>query len=346
MDQGKIIRFCLVALPGGILLLGVASVFVTHFVGGKDVETEKAKAKQEQAAEIMRKPVTQEDLEKYVKTLAGDIGERNMSNYKSLRAAAFWIESTIGPSNMGYVVDRQNYEVDGQMVWNVVAELPGSTHANEIVIIGAHYDTVEGSPGANDNGTGVAALLSLANAFSGSNPARTLRFVAFVNEEPPHSHTEFMGSVVYAKYLEKQGVKVVAMVSLDTIGSFSNEPGSQKIPEGLPGETFPSTGSFVALVGNPENESLVEKVEKAYESAGAKVPALAVALPETIEGWGGSDHWSFWRSGYPALMVTDTAPYRYPHYRQPSDTPEQIDFPRFTEVVKGLRAVVESLANP
>ncbi|MCB1230655.1 MAG: M20/M25/M40 family metallo-hydrolase [Verrucomicrobiae bacterium] len=293
----------------------------------------------------MRKPVSQEDLEKYVSVLANDIGERNLANDKKLRAAAYWIESSLGPSNMGYTVDRQKYEVDGQEVWNVVAQLPGTEYANEIVVVGAHYDTVPGCPGANDNGTGVAALLALANAFTGTQPARTIQFVAFVNEEPPYFQTDSMGSVVYAKQLGRQGAKVAAMISLETIGCYSDEPGSQKLPEGLPPGAFPDVGNFIAFVGNTESQSLIDHAKNAYDGAGVDVPSLAAALPESINGVGWSDHWSFWREGYPAFMVTDTAPFRYPHYHEPTDTPDQIDFPRYTDVVKGLRAVVDSLAN-
>lgn len=346
MDQGKIIRACLIGLPTGILVLGVATIFVTHFWGGEDQEIIEANEKRAEVAGMMRKPVAQSDLEKYVSVLAGDIGERNLGNYKKLRAAAFWIESSLGPSNMGYQVDRQKFEVEGEEVWNVVAELPGLERADEIVVVGAHYDTVPDCPGANDNGTGVAALLALANSFSGMKPKRTIQFVAFVNEEPPYFHTEEMGSVVFAKQLSRQGAKVAAMISLETMGFFSDEAGSQQLPEGVPAGSFPDTGNFIAFVGNPGSSAMMELAGEAYGKAGVAVPAKVAALPESVDGVGWSDHWSFWQEGYPAMMVTDTAPFRYPHYHEPTDTPERIDYSRFTEVVKGMQAVVEELANP
>lgn len=326
--------------------MGVATVFVTHIFGGRDAEVVEAEEKQTRAAGILRKPVNQEDLEKYVKVLAGDIGERHLGEYKKLRATAFWIESSLGPSNMGYLVNRENYEVDGQTVWNVIADLRGTERADELVVVSAHYDTVPGSPGANDNGSGVAALLSLANSFSGTTPARTIRFVAFVNEEPPHFHTDTMGSLVHAKNLARRGAQVTAMISLEAIGYFTDAPGSQKQPEGVPTGLFPETGNFIALVGKPESRSLLDQVAKAYQQTGPGVPAMVAALPESVEGAGWSDHWSFWQAGYPAIMVTDTAPYRYPHYHRPTDTADRIDYARFTEVVKGLRAAVDALANP
>ncbi len=350
MDQGKVIRFSLVALPAGILVLGVASVFITHILGGRDVETEKAKGKQEQAAEIMRRPVGREALEKYVTTLAGDIGERNLANPGKLRAAAFWIESTIGPSNMGYAVDRQKYEVDGKSVWNVVAELPGSVRAQEIVIVGAHYDTAAGGAGFNDNATGVAALLSVANALSGSNPSRTVRFVAFANGEAPSSERETRGSLVYARQLAEVGAKVVAVVNLDSLGAYRDAPGSQRTPEGWTGEPLPDTGNFIALVGDGKSRPLVDAVAGAYGSAGVGVPARVVILPEAVgDPWGAGDHASFRESGYPAVLVTDTGALRGATDGPATETPEApeaIDFARFTEVVKGLQQVVESLATP
>ncbi|MCB1080046.1 MAG: M28 family peptidase, partial [Verrucomicrobiae bacterium] len=163
--------------------------------------------------------------------------------------------------------------------------------------------------------------------------------------EPPYFHTETMGSLVHAKRLAKMGGRVTAMLSLETIGCFLDGPGSQRVPDGLPKDQFPSIGNFVALGGNPQSESLVTAAGDAWNRAGVGVSALPVTLPESIEGAGWSDHWSFWQAGYPALMVTDTAPFRYQHYHRPTDTADQIDYARFTEVVKGLRAVIEELAN-
>lgn len=345
MDQGKFIRLCLVALPIGLLLIGAGAVFVTEFVLAEPAGPDDASRKQAEAARLTRRAVSRADLERYVTLLAGDIGARHLGEPKSLRAAAYWIESTLGPNNIGYPVTRERYQAGGVEVWNVVADLPGGRLAGEMVVVGAHYDTVPGSPGANDNATGVAALLSLAHSFAGETPDRTIRFVAFANEEPPHFHTESMGSLVHARHLAKTGAKVTAMISLETIGYFSDEPGSQRTPPGLPAERFPAVGNFVALVGNPASEPLVRAAGAAWEQAGVPVTALPIALPETVEGAGGSDHWSFWQAGYPALMVTDTAPFRYPHYHRPTDTAERIDFGRFTEVVKGLRSVIEALAE-
>lgn len=347
MDTGRLIRFCLVGFPAGLLLIGVGSVFYTQLTGGPSTEETESAEKKSKAAGIMRKDVNREDLERYLNVIAGDIGERNTGTHDNLRAAAFWIESTMGPNNMGYPVRKQRYQAGGKEVWNVIVELPGTSRSDEIVVIGAHYDTVPGCPGANDNGTGVAALLSLANAFSGSKNARTLRFVAFVNEEPPFFQTDQMGSLVYARSLRNDGVEVVAMLALETIGHFSDEPGSQKSPPGLEGE-LPGKGDFIALVGDAKSRGILDSALAAYEEsgAGASVPIVGGVFPLEVAGVGWSDHWSFWEAGYPALMLTDTAPYRYPHYHKPTDTPDRIDFERFTEVVKGMQSVVNAWANP
>lgn len=297
-----------------------------------------------EAAALKRRGVNQVDLEKFVDMLAIRIGERNVALPEALEQAAFWIESTLGPGNMGYVVERQVYEVEGREVRNLIAELPGSNRRNEIVIVGAHYDTVLGSPGANDNGTGVAAMMALAQAFAGDRQERTVRFVAFVNEEPPYFHTDLMGSRVYARRCRGRKEKIVAMISLETIGYFSNAEGSQQVPPGLDGR-FPSRGNFLAFVANEESRYLADSARVAFMNT-SKIPALAGAFPVEVPGVAWSDHWSFWQEGYPGVMVTDTAPYRYSHYHKASDTPDKIDFEQFTDAVRGLEAVVRTWANP
>lgn len=347
MDQGKIIRFCVVALPAGLLLSGAVSVYLTHLSEGRDPDLVAAERKRQEAAAILRRPIERADLEKYVRTLATDIGERHLGEPVTLRTAAYWIESTLGPSNLGYTVEREKYQVGGEDVWNVVAELPGGRLADQTVVVGAHYDTVPDCPGANDNGTGVAALISLAGAFAGTVPDRTICFVAFANEEPPYFRTDDMGSRVHAARLKQTGAKVTAMLSLETMGFYSGAPQSQKSPANLPADAgqFPGVGDFVALVGNPESKPLIDTARTAWEKASLGVKSLPVILPASVAGIDWSDHASFWRAGYPAFMITDTAPYRYPHYHLPTDTPDRIDFERFTEAVKGIKAVVEQLAS-
>jgi hypothetical protein len=282
------------------------------------------------------------DLRRRVTFLAEEIGERNVQRFpRELDRAAAYIEADL--SEAGYEVRRQAYEVDGTTCFNLDVEIPGRARADEIVVIGAHYDTVPRSPGANDNGSAVAAMLSLARKFAESTPDRTLRCVAFVNEEAPYGHTEQMGSWVYARRCRARGEKVTAMLSLETIGYYTDAPGSQKYPRPID-LIYPSTGNFITFVGNTRYGTLVRQVVGAFRRA-ERFPSQGGALPEYFSDIGRSDHWSFWQEGYPALMVTDTANFRYPHYHTPQDTVDKIDFERTARVVRGLGGVIHELAG-
>jgi len=277
-----------------------------------------------------------------VKHLAGEIGERNVIHRpRELNQAADYIEAEF--ARAGYEVRRQEYNVSGTDCFNLEVEISGTSLPDEIVIIGAHYDSVTGSPAANDNGSGVAALLGLARRFSRRTCERTLRFVAFVNEEAPYAHTEQMGSWVYARRCRERGEKVSAMLSLETIGYYSDTPGSQKYPP-LVGLLYPSTGNFIAFVGNTRYSDLVRQVVGAFRR-NEQFPSEGAALPQAIRSIARSDHWSFWQEGYPALMVTDTAPFRYPYYHTPEDTVDKIDFERTARVVRGLQSVITELVS-
>ena len=281
------------------------------------------------------------ELRQYVEALAGRIGERNLRQYRNLVDAAETIEQAL--ADCGYAVERQEYDVEGRTCVNLAAEIPGADRREEIVVVGGHYDSVLFCPGANDNGTGVAATLALARALSDFRPSRTLRFLCFVNEEPPFFQTANMGSRVYAKRCRQRGENITAMICLETIGYYSDEKGSQHYPPPL-GLLYPSTGDFIAFVGNYGSRVLVRQVVGSFRRQ-AEFPSEGGAVPGVLPGIGWSDHWSFWKEGYPALMVTDTAPFRYPHYHQPTDTPDKIDYERTARVVSGVQAVVRELAG-
>lgn len=282
------------------------------------------------------------DLRQHVAHLAEEIGERNLLRRpRKLAQAAEYIEGDL--VEVGYSVQRQEYEVSGTTCCNLEVEISGTARQDEIIVIGAHYDTVPGSPGANDNASAVAALLSLARRFAGSEVERTLRFVSFVNEEAPYAHTEEMGSWVYARRCREREENVTAMLSLETIGYYNDSPGSQKYPRPI-GLFYPSTGNFIAFVGNTRYGKLVRQVVGAFRKS-ERFPSLGGALPEAIADISRSDHWPFWQEGYPALMVTDTAPFRYPYYHKPEDTVNKIDFERLARVVRGLAGVVVALAG-
>ena len=285
-------------------------------------------------------------LRRDVEMLASEIGPRGVVRPIELAASADFIERSL--QQAGYDVQRQCFDVHGVTCCNLVAQISGSSRADQIIVIGGHYDSVlvDGifCPGANDNASGVAATLALASAFGGRQTTRTLRFVFFVNEEPPYFQQSEMGSWVYAKRCRERDENIVAMLSLETIGCYSDERGSQKYPFPL-GLLYPSTGNFITFVGNVGSRKLVRESIGSFRRH-AKFPSEGGAFPGSMPGVGWSDHWAFWQEGYPAIMVTDTAPYRYPHYHQASDTPDKLDYDRMARVVEGLEQVVVDLANP
>ena len=230
-------------------------------------------------------------------------------------------------------------------VENLEAVLQGGAKAHEVVVVGAHYDTAAGGPGADDNASGVASMLAIARALAASHhaPARTIRFVAFVNEEPPYFWNAEMGSLVYAKACKARGDAIVAMLSLETLGYYRDEPGSQKYPP-IVSSFYPDRGDFVAFVGNLGSRGVVHDAIRTFRGAEA-FPSEGATLPSFVTGVGWSDQWSFWQVGYPGVMVTDTAPFRNPHYHQMSDRPDTLDYARLARVTEGLVAVVKKLAD-
>jgi len=273
-----------------------------------------------------------------VQMLAGQIGERNMARYPQLNAAADFIETSF--SRVGLQPRRDSYDFQGRACHNIEAEIRGPRP--EILLIGAHYDSVFGSPGANDNGSGVAAMLALARQFAGKPAQHTLRFVAFVNEEPPYFLTGQMGSSVYAGRCKAHGDRISAMISLETIGYFSDAPHSQTYPAPGLGVFYPSVGNFIGFVSNVPSRNLLRRVIGLFRKH-AKIPSEGAALPAFIPGVSWSDQWSFWQHGYLGIMITDTAPFRYPHYHSATDTPDKLDYDRFALVVSGMEKVIEEL---
>jgi Zn-dependent M28 family amino/carboxypeptidase len=280
-------------------------------------------------------------LRDHVAVLAGDIGERNVFRPDRLERAARHLEKTL--ESFGYPAAGQRFECQGVEVRNLEAEVAGRSRPGEVVVVGAHYDSVVGCPGANDNGSGVAAVLELARRWRGRGAARTVRFVLFVNEEPPFFQTGDMGSLHYARRSKERGENVVAMLSLETMGFFTDEEGSQQYP--FPFSLFyPSRGNFIAFVGNISSQRLVRRSVATFRRH-ASIPSEGAAVPGAITGVGWSDHWAFWENGYPGVMVTDTAPFRYPEYHTPGDTPDRVRFSHLARVVAGLEAVVADLAG-
>lgn len=281
-----------------------------------------------------------DSLRGHVEALAS-IGPRTLYAPPALERAVQYVETSFGAA--GYAPGRQVFRVDDVPCANVEVEVRGRSDRGEILVVGAHYDSVEISPGADDNASGVAGLLELARRFRARAPRRTIRFVAFVNEEPPHFRTRSMGSWRYAQRSRQRREKIVAMLSLESIGYYDDTPGSQHYPPPL-ALFYPSRANFIGFAGNLASARLVRTCVSAFRRR-ARTPAEGAAVPELIEPVGWSDQWAFWQTGVPALMVTDTAPFRNPHYHTPDDLPETLDYATMTDVVEGLTGVVEELAG-
>ncbi len=277
-------------------------------------------------------------LRTHVAAIAGQI--HNTENPQALAQAARYIERQL--REMDYAVAIQRYPSSGVEVENLEVEIRGATRPREIVVIGAHYDSAPDTQGANDNASGTAMVLELARRFRTSRPERTLRFVLFSNEEPPHFKMPTMGSLVYANRSRARNENIVAMLSLETIGYYTDAPDSQQYPSILK-PLFPSTGNFIAFVGDLRSRALVRQSIAAFRSA-QDFPSEGLAAPSEIEGVDWSDHGSFWRNGYRALMITDTAIFRYPHYHSAQDTPDKLDYDKMARVAHGVGAVVGALA--
>ncbi len=280
-------------------------------------------------------------LRRHVVTLALGIGERHVGRPQSLHAAEAYIAGEFAA--IGYEVARQTYVAEGVASSNLEVSVPGGLRGAEIVLAGAHYDTVPGSPGADDNASGVAALIEIARALHDAPCERTVKLVAFVNEEPPFFYWGEMGSRVYARAARARGDDIRVMLSLEMLGCYSDAPGSQAYPP-LLRFFYPKAGNFIGFVSNLRSRRALREVVRAFKSA-TDFPCESLASPALVPGVSWSDQLSFWREGYRAVMVTDTAFYRYPHYHRATDTPEKLDYARMARVVEGLAGALTMLAG-
>lgn len=266
-----------------------------------------------------------------VDTLAGTIGERNVATPGSLDAAARWISGEF--SSAGYSPRLEPFAAGSEMVSNVYAEVPGQSGSG-VVVVGAHYDSFPGSPGADDNASGVAVMLELARRFRDFDSPFTVRFVAFANEEAPWFGTASMGSLQHVERAIDRGDEIVAMLSLEMLGFYDTSPESQSYPDGF-GLFYPSTANFVSFVGNARSRSLVHELVSGFREQ-ARLPSEGVAAPEIVKDITRSDQYAFWRYGIPAVMVTDTANFRNPHYHSETDVADTLDYVAMSHVVDGL----------
>jgi hypothetical protein len=285
-----------------------------------------------------------ERLTRHIATLARS--PRNIKHYDNLERAARTIESEL--TALGYTPVPQIYTVERRAVRNieVTIEPRDAARSRGTIVIGAHYDSYEDTPGANDNASGTAAVLELARLLAdqrGKGDVR-LRLVLFVNEEPPYFQTTDMGSYRYAQLMRERREPIIGMLSLETMGYFRDEPGTQHYPPPF-GLLYPSRGNFIAFVGMTGSRAFVRAAVQSFRGHTA-FPSVGGVAPGFVPGIGWSDHWSFEGISVPALMITDTAPFRYAHYHELTDTPDKIDVERLARITAGIDRLVRDMASP
>lgn len=327
MSKARIL--ILLFLASGLVLAALALRAVISMPGKSFSGSVKPANEQEKDIEVQ--------LRKHVQVLGADIGQRNTA--ESLDRSIKYIESTM--DGIGYKTEEQEFFVNNLKCKNLECTLQGSSP--EILLVGAHYDSVSGSTGADDNGSGVAATMEIARLCARKKLSKTIKFVFFCNEEPPFFSSKEMGSYFYLQHLLQNHERVCGLIVLETLGYYTDMNNSQVYPVGFaPG--YPTTGNFVAFVGNLDYKKITERCVDLFRQ-NCRFPSEGIAAPNWVEGIDWSDQFWFWKNGIPAVMVTDTAPYRYPYYHTMQDTPDKLNYPAFARVVSGLSMVVEKLAN-
>lgn len=281
-------------------------------------------------------------LYEHVRRLSVGIGSRSFYEYGKLEETKACIRSTL--EDMGCRPEMQDYEYAGRLFSNIVVTIGGAGSAGETVIVGAHYDTVQGTPGADDNASAVAILLEMCRVLRKDTPSRTLKLIFFVLEEPPHHNTKVMGSAVFARAAKARGEKIHVMLSLEMLGYFSDAEGGQGFPLPLMNLVYPATPNFLAVVGDGESKTLAKKIKGSMEKSSG-IPVETLSASRWVPGVALSDHNSFWKEGYRAVMITDTAFYRNPHYHGPGDTIDTLNFQKMADVLTGLVQAARDLAE-
>jgi hypothetical protein len=316
--------FLAVALPASAALASTCYV-VQPVGGGRAMSTAPA--------------VSAERLEAHVRALSEEFVPRDYTHPQNLNRAAAYIRDEL--ERAGGRVFIQDFGVRGITYRNVVASF--GPEEGERIVVGAHYDAAGPYPAADDNASGVAGLLELARLLSAAAPRTRVDLVAFPLEEPPFFRTGHMGSAVHAKSLRAQGVTVRLMMSLEMIGYFTDAKGSQQFPLAVLKAFYPSRGNFITVIGKLGQASAVRRVKRAMRKA-SPLPVHSINAPRWIPGVDFSDHASYWDAGYAAVMITDTAFYRNPHYHTARDTADTLDYARMAMVVQGIHAAVLRLA--
>ena len=279
-----------------------------------------------------------ERLKNHVYKISCEIGDRNLFNQDNLKKTALYIVSQL--KDFGYTVSFQDVSADNLEAQNIIAEKKGKKLADQVVIVGAHYDSCF-NPGADDNASGVSALLEIARFTADKEFDRTVKFIAFVNEEPPYFKTPQMGSWVYTRQAKKNNEDIKGAVILESVGYYSDRIYSQRYPAFF-GIFYPARGNFVAVVGNFASADLVSRVKKSFKKC-CRFPIESLVTFDFLTGVSFSDHWSFWEEKFPAVMITDTAFFINNNYHTSKDTWETLNYDCFAVVVEGFYAVLQRL---
>jgi hypothetical protein len=290
---------------------------------------------------------TEAGLREHLKMLTVEIGERSVRVPANLKRAVDYIRGFY--EGLGLETRLEPYAYSGFEVANVVAEVRLRPNPAQRILIGAHYDSVAGTVGADDNASAVAVQLETARQVLAWRESQDLDlavvFVSFALEEPPAYGTRYMGSRVYAQQARLRNEHIDAMICLEMVGYACREPGCQSYPFPLMFFGYPKEGNFIGIVGNFDSRGLTRRVFESFRQ-NPDLPAIKLTVP--FNGWVMpavrlSDHASFWDEGFPAVMITDSAFYRNPHYHLPSDRMDTLDFRFMAELVESL---VEFLAQP
>ncbi len=278
-------------------------------------------------------------LRKHVEALSERFVPRDEGHPENLLKAARYIAASLESS--GAKVREQEFAVGHARYKNVIAEF--GPESSEILVVGAHYDTAGEQPGADDNASGVAGLLELARLLGQTQLATRVLLAAYALEEPPHFGTDNMGSTAHAKSLKESGASIKMMISLEMIGYFSEKKNSQSIPIPLLKLFYPSEGNFILVVDRVFSNH-ARQVKK-WMSAASDLAVYSLNAPAFMPGVDFSDHSNFWKHGYPAVMVTDTAFYRNEAYHTRRDTADRLDYKKMAQVVYGVYGYIKHAAQ-
>jgi len=279
-------------------------------------------------------------LYQHVYTLSASIGSRSHQEYSALKKTLDYIAEQMALLDNNF--SFQPYRHEKKSFNNLIVEKPGQKLADEIIVIGAHYDSVFDSPGADDNATGIACLIELTRLLQNYPNQRTFRFVAFTLEEAPFFGTNLMGSDVYASSCRAKNEHIVGMIALEMLGFYTEKKHSQKYPVATMKDSHFDRGNFIAIVGNEKSQQLADDMDRHIKKH-LLIKTRKIVSPPYIPGVSLSDHASFWKYDYPAIMITDTAFYRNPHYHEVSDTIDTLNFKYFTRFVFSLAFALQEL---